>query len=105
MAVEKAVRDAKRHVINVPLNRGKTFPHRIEGIAGGARVMLRPASEGTGMHPTYQKSSQSLDNPQAQILYTSAFEVVRANVMFFSHSFLQRDVHYIQNQNFSAAMS
>ena len=48
-AVEKAVRDAKAHVIRVPLNRGLTFPHRIEGIAGGARVMLRPASEGTGL--------------------------------------------------------
>ena len=48
LAVEKAVRDAKRHVITVPLNRGKSFPHRIDGIAGGAKVMLRPASEGTG---------------------------------------------------------
>ena len=48
LAVEKAIRDAKRHVISVPLNRGFTFPHRIDGIAGGAKVMLRPASEGTG---------------------------------------------------------
>lgn len=48
MAVEKAALDAKKHVISVPITRGLTFPHRVNGIAGGAKVMLRPASQGTG---------------------------------------------------------
>lgn len=49
MAVEKAALDAKKHVISVPITRGLSFPHRVNGIAGGAKVMLRPASQGTGV--------------------------------------------------------
>lgn len=49
-AVEKAVADAKRHVVPVPIIRGFTFPHQIDGFACGAKVMLRPACEGTGLH-------------------------------------------------------
>lgn len=48
-AVAKAVLDAKKHFIAVPLTRSFSFPHRIDGIAGAAKVMLRPASEGTGV--------------------------------------------------------
>jgi small subunit ribosomal protein S5 len=36
-------------MVTVPLTRGATFPHRVDGIFGAARVMLRPASEGTGV--------------------------------------------------------
>jgi len=43
--------DAKRHVVQFPLTKGYSFPHRVDGIAGGAKVMLRPASEGTGVFP------------------------------------------------------
>ena len=45
----KAVLDAKKHFVSVPLTRSFSFPHRIDGIAGAAKVMLRPASEGTGV--------------------------------------------------------
>lgn len=48
-AVQKAVLDAKRKMVTVPLTKNASFPHRIEGIAGAAKVMLRPASEGTGV--------------------------------------------------------
>jgi ribosomal protein S5 len=48
-AVQKAVIAAKKEMVTVPLTRGATFPHRVEGIFGAARVMLRPASEGTGV--------------------------------------------------------
>jgi small subunit ribosomal protein S5 len=48
-AVQKAVIDAKKDMIRVPLTRGATFPHRADGVFGAARVMLRPASEGTGV--------------------------------------------------------
>ena len=55
IAVEKAAIDAKRHVITIPITRGYSFPHRVNGVAGGAKVMLRPASEGTGTLPTFPK--------------------------------------------------
>ena len=55
IAVEKAAIDAKRHVIGIPITKGYSFPHRVNGVAGGAKVMLRPASEGTGTLPTFSK--------------------------------------------------
>ena len=48
-AVKKAVVDAKRNLVSVPLNKNSSFPHRIDGIFGAAKVMLRPAAEGTGV--------------------------------------------------------
>merc|ERR1711988_424241 len=48
-AVNKAVTDAKKNVITVPLTRNKSIPHRIETCIGASRVVLRPASEGTGV--------------------------------------------------------
>eukprot|EP00245_Coleochaete_scutata_P011218 TRINITY_DN4121_c0_g1_i1.p1 TRINITY_DN4121_c0_g1~~TRINITY_DN4121_c0_g1_i1.p1 ORF type:complete len:332 (+),score=91.51 TRINITY_DN4121_c0_g1_i1:67-996(+) len=48
-AVNKAVLDAKRHMIKVPLTKYLTFPHRVEGTFGAAKVMLRPAAVGTGI--------------------------------------------------------
>lgn len=48
IAVEKASMDARRHAIQFPLTKGYSFPHRVDGLAGAAKVMLRPASEGTG---------------------------------------------------------
>ena len=48
-AVQKAVSDAKKHFITVPLTRSSSFPHRFDGIFGAAKVMLRPAAEGTGV--------------------------------------------------------
>lgn len=47
-AIAKAVEDAKKNIIRVPLV-GRTIPHPIIGHFGAARVMLRPASEGTGI--------------------------------------------------------
>jgi small subunit ribosomal protein S5 len=48
-AVQKASVDAKRNLVKIPLTKNASFPHRFEGVAGSARVMLRPASEGTGV--------------------------------------------------------
>ncbi len=47
-AVEKAIKQAKRHLIDVPL-RGTTIPHRVIGRYGASRIVLIPASEGTGV--------------------------------------------------------
>lgn len=47
-AIAKAIDDAKKNLIRVPILHG-TVPHIQKGKFGGARVMLRPASEGTGV--------------------------------------------------------
>lgn len=47
-AIRKAVQDAKKHVIEVPLV-GTTIPHEITGIYGAGRVLLKPSKEGTGV--------------------------------------------------------
>jgi small subunit ribosomal protein S5 len=48
MAIAKAVEDAKKKVVKVPLA-DTTVPHFIKGEAGGGAVILRPASKGTGV--------------------------------------------------------
>ncbi|MDQ7820845.1 MAG: 30S ribosomal protein S5 [Armatimonadota bacterium] len=47
-AIRKAVEDAKKQLIEVPL-RGTTIPHEVIGHYGASRVLLKPASEGTGV--------------------------------------------------------
>jgi len=39
---------ARRNMVSVSLN-GSTVPHEVYSIYGGARVLLRPASPGTGI--------------------------------------------------------
>ena len=48
LAITKAVDDAKKNLFQVPRN-GTTIPHGTIGEADAARVLLRPASEGTGV--------------------------------------------------------
>ena len=47
-AIRKGGEAARRNLIRIPMN-GKTIPHEIEVKFGGARVLLRPASDGTGL--------------------------------------------------------
>lgn len=47
-AIKKAVEDAKKNIINVPIING-TIPHTIIGNYGAGEVFLRPATEGTGV--------------------------------------------------------
>ncbi|NUP89160.1 MAG: 30S ribosomal protein S5 [Candidatus Sumerlaeia bacterium] len=47
-AISKAVERAKNSLIRVPLN-GRTIPHTTTGEFGAGRVLLKPASEGTGL--------------------------------------------------------
>ena len=47
-AIRKGVEDAKKNLIQVPLI-GTTIPHQIIGIFGSGKVLLKPASEGTGV--------------------------------------------------------
>ncbi|CAB4276115.1 unnamed protein product [Prunus armeniaca] len=48
-AVQKSAVNARRNIISVPMTKYLTFPHRSEGDYGAAKVMLRPASPGTGV--------------------------------------------------------
>src|ERR1051325_11084227 len=48
LAISKAVDDAKKNLFSVPKH-GTTITHEILGEYGAARVLLRPASEGTGV--------------------------------------------------------
>ena len=47
-AISKAVAQAKKEFIRVPLVKG-TIPHEVLGHFGAARVLLKPASAGTGV--------------------------------------------------------
>jgi small subunit ribosomal protein S5 len=47
-AIRKGLEQARRSMIKVPLVRG-TVPHEVLGRHGAARVMLKPASTGTGV--------------------------------------------------------
>ena len=47
-AIRKAIQDAKKHIIEVPMV-GTTIPHETIGDFGAGKVLLKPASEGTGV--------------------------------------------------------
>jgi small subunit ribosomal protein S5 len=48
LAIQKAVENARKSLIRVPMY-GQTIPHRIIGRFGAGHVVLRPASPGTGV--------------------------------------------------------
>jgi len=47
-AIRKAIEDAKKHLIEVPIV-GTTIPHEAIGDFGASKVLIKPAPEGTGV--------------------------------------------------------
>lgn len=48
-AVKKAVTDAKKHLITIPLTDNSSIPHIINGIFGAATVIIKPSAQGSGV--------------------------------------------------------
>lgn len=47
-AIRKAVEDAKKNLVEVPMV-GSTIPHEAIGVFGGGRILMKPAVEGSGV--------------------------------------------------------
>ncbi|QOR34594.1 30S ribosomal protein S5 [Clostridium sp. 'deep sea'] len=47
-AVRKAIDTARKNMVAIPLV-GTTIPHQVLGVYGAGKVLLKPASEGTGV--------------------------------------------------------
>ena len=47
-SIAKAVDDAKKNLIKVPIHKG-TIPHEQKGKYGAGRVLIKPAADGTGV--------------------------------------------------------
>ena len=47
-AIAKAIEDAKKNLVRIPILNG-TLPHEQKGKFGGAKVFIKPASNGTGV--------------------------------------------------------
>src|SRR5262249_29552302 len=49
-AIKKGVEAAKKNIVRVPItDKGSTIPHAVTGRFGSGAVLLKPASEGTGV--------------------------------------------------------
>ena len=48
-AIKKAIQDANKNMIKIPLIDGRTVAHEAIGTSGAARVIIKPAAAGTGV--------------------------------------------------------
>jgi small subunit ribosomal protein S5 len=47
--IEKANKDGRKHLVEVPMTAWGSIPHEVQGEFCGARIILVPASDGTGI--------------------------------------------------------
>ena len=48
-AIKKAIQAANKNIVRIPLTDNRTIAHDLVGEAGAAKVVLKPASAGTGV--------------------------------------------------------
>ena len=48
-AIKKAIQAANKNIVRIPLTDERTIAHELLGESGAAKVVLKPASEGTGV--------------------------------------------------------
>lgn len=48
-AIKKAIQDANKNLVKIPLIDGRTVAHEAIGTSGAARVIIKPAAAGTGV--------------------------------------------------------
>ncbi|MCI8346745.1 MAG: 30S ribosomal protein S5 [Bacilli bacterium] len=48
-AIKKAIQDANKNLVRIPLIDGRTVAHEAVGTSGAARVIIKPAAAGTGV--------------------------------------------------------
>ena len=48
-AITKGIADAQRNIISVPITKTNTVPHINYGVFGACKVLIKPASQGTGV--------------------------------------------------------
>jgi small subunit ribosomal protein S5 len=49
IAIKKGIEDAKKNMFKVPLTSENTIPHEVIGVFGAGRVLIKPATPGTGI--------------------------------------------------------
>lgn len=49
LAIEKAFKQARKHMVRVPLTKEGTIPHEITAKHAGSRLLLKPARKGRGI--------------------------------------------------------
>ena len=49
LAIEKAFKQARKHMVRVPLTKEGTIPHEVRAKHAGSRLLLKPARQGRGI--------------------------------------------------------
>lgn len=49
LAIEKAFKQARKHMVRVPLTKEGTIPHEVSAKHAGSRLLLKPARHGRGV--------------------------------------------------------
>jgi small subunit ribosomal protein S5 len=75
-AIRKGVEQAKKNLIKIPIVDGQTIPYEIEGHFGAGKVLMMPASAGTGFESAgiHNILAKCLGSNNAHNVVKAAFE-------------------------------